>query len=99
MPFGVGVVSLFFASARSKGFMPWRFDVAVAHRENDVPGDALRVEHAARLAVDGADLEDALEAERREDLARPLRALIEVLVVRSANAFAAARDGPSCRSR
>ena len=64
--------------------------IAVAARQQHGPGQASRVEHAARLAIDRADLEQALER-HRADACRPRAGRLAELIDGRAHAFAAAR--------
>src|SRR5262245_25161827 len=66
-------------------------DVAVAHREKHVPCQSIRIEDAAGLSVDWADLEYAFEVDRDADQAGPRAARVAVLRERGAHAFAAPR--------
>src|SRR5262245_31070052 len=66
-------------------------DVAVAHRQKHIPRQPFRIEDAAGLPVDRADLEYAFEVDRDADQAGPRAARVAVLRERGAHAFATAR--------
>src|SRR5499426_470161 len=66
-------------------------DVAVAHRQKHIPCQSFRIEDAAGLSVDRADLEYAFEVDRDADQCGPRAAGVAVLRERGSYAFAAAR--------
>src|SRR5262245_28849293 len=65
-------------------------DVAVAHRQKYIPCQSFRIEDAAGLSVDRADLEYAFEVYRGVDQGGPGAARVAVLRERGAHSFTAA---------